>query len=153
MITLHSLQELAADCMAEVNTKLESDKIAGCVLCIDEKHAVKKLGDRTGIQLLVKYPSSDTEGRNEDNYSESNDLLIYVIEKWDEGQFNYQQEMDRFNLLQQVNRKVKGYFKHNIRALMCERSLDKPFHTEFEYMQFGSWNGLSNSFSVKDYDL
>jgi hypothetical protein len=153
MITLNALTELSADCMAEVNVLLTDDIIAGAVLCIDEKHAVKRLNELPGIQLLVKFPSSDTNQRDESNYSESNQMLIYVIECWEAGRYSQQEELDRFNIIQEIMRKVKEYFLNNLRKLNCQLQVDKPFRTEFEYMQFGSWNGLSIAFSVKDYDL
>ncbi|MDD2799347.1 MAG: hypothetical protein PHV20_12210 [Bacteroidales bacterium] len=154
MIPIQLFKNTIRQCILTINAELQNgEPIVNLepIFCVDEKHAVKALKDSPGIIILCKLASSDTKVGMIDNYSEENEQLIYVIEKWSDGAFTNQEQEDRYEYLQSLMSKVKTYLLEHFSAMRAE--LATPFHTEYEYQQFGSFYGLSTSFSLKDFEL
>ncbi|MEI7675763.1 MAG: hypothetical protein WCJ03_03195 [Bacteroidales bacterium] len=150
MISLAQLQSFADRSIAYINE--ETIHINDTALLVpDDKLAVKRLKDKSGIVMMVRFPQTDTKISSYDNFSEENLMLIYIIEAWSDGNFTEQEETDRFDYLQSLMKLAKTYIMDNHNLMRAD--IEKGFRTEFEYQQFGNWNGVSVSFSLKDYEL
>ncbi|NLB17559.1 MAG: hypothetical protein GX825_02205, partial [Syntrophomonadaceae bacterium] len=121
-----------------------------------EKHLVNKLKDKPGVILAFRMPSADTDIVSGDNYGEINKMLFYIIEKVDPGSQSDEQELDHYNQLQLITSAFKLKLLDRLMGndfCRTDNELAKAFHTEYEYQEFGGWNGLSVSFDIKDYEL
>lgn len=122
-----------------------------------ESHLLKKLNGLNGIVLGVKMPDTDGKIDSVDNYSEDNNMLVFVLEKIADGILTKEMELQHYAKLQMVMKLVKEYFlESGMNALMPDDeqpTLSKPFRTEWEFNQFGGFNGLSVSFDLEDFSL
>lgn len=160
MIEIKALKVLFSEVAAEVNSELEEDSKAFAVKSVivspTEKHLVNKLKDKAGVVMGIKMPSIDSEIVDADNYSEVNKMLFYVIAKIDPGMQTDDAEIDHYNAMQRLTSLIKNKLTDRLMGReFCndDAELARGFHTEFEYQEFGGWNGLSVSFDIKDYDL
>lgn len=150
MISLEALQTFANQCIASINEG--ANRMNETALLVpDEKMAVKRLKDRSGIVMMCRFPQTDAKIASYDNFSEENLMLIYIIEAWSDGNYTEQEETARFDYLQALMKEAKTYIMDNHNQMRTD--IEKAFRTEFEYQQFGNWNGVSISFSLKDYEL
>jgi len=122
--------------------------LEGHVLVANEKHLVKRLGDKAGIWLGVTIPSADPETVNEDNVSENNIVWIFILEKVDPGSLTEPEELAHYQKIQDVATAVKNWLRD--RKLDGNEFLEylnlQSIHTDPEY-QFGGWNGWSINFN------
>lgn len=143
MIRITDFNNLVADMVKDLNKKLDF-KVAGFVLVANEKHLVRKLGDKAGIWIAVTIPSSDPEVVNEDSVAESNIFWMFILEKVDPGNMDNADEIAHYQKIQDVVTGIKEWLR--------EQKLDgnefleylnlQSIHTDPEY-QFGGWNGWS----------
>lgn len=145
---------------AEVNSELDGDMAVFAVKRViaspTESHLVKKLGDKAGVSLAFRMPLADSVITDEDNYGEVNKLLFYLIEKVDPGTMNNDQELDHYNMMQRLTSMFKLRLMNRLMGndfCRTDNEMARGFHTEFEYQEFGGWNGLSVSFDIKDFNL
>lgn len=141
---------------ASVDKNSEGKQIDHIIISPTEGHIVKKLKDRKGICLAVKMADADSSIESEDNYSEQNHQLFFLIEKCNPADFTDQLEREHYQKMQYVMRLVKEYLKSiglNGDACGGNETLSKPFHTEWEYNIYGGFNGLSISFDLQDFRL
>ena len=130
-------------------------QITELVMTIEESHLIKKIKDKAGILLAVKYPPTDSQG-DEDNYSERNKCLIYCLTKWDASKVDDTEELNHYAILQELTMKIKNYLiKYDKGEGICgiENGLYSGFRTEWEYNIFGGYNGLSISFDLRNFTL
>lgn len=141
---------------AEADTEITGGKIiTGLVMAVEESHLIKKIKDKAGITLAIKYPSTDSQG-DEDNYAERNKCLIYVITKWDPGKVDDDDEVTLYAVLQELTKCVKEYLITSDKGPgICgiENGLYSGFRTEWEFNIFGGYNGLSVSFDLRNFTL
>ena len=119
-------------------------EVSGFVLVANEKHLVRKLGDKPGIWLAVTIPSADPETVNEDNVAESNIFWMFILGKVDPGSMNDADEIEHYQKIQDVVTAVKNWLrdeKLNGNEFLEYLNL-QSIHTDPEY-QFGGWNGWS----------
>lgn len=181
MIDITRFNEMLLELQSDVNNKIDSSRLAykngywvydplhggsegvaegrvidHIILSPTESHIVKKLKDRKGMCLAVKMADADTKIESEDNYSEDNHQLFFLLEKCNPGDFTDQTEREHYQKMQYVMRLVKEYLKSiGFNGINCggEETLSKPFHTEWEYQTYGGFNGLSISFDLQDFRL
>ena len=133
-------------------------KIDHIVIAATESNLVKKIKDLDGVILALKMPDTDTEMESVDNYWEMNHQLLFLLEKINDGQLKPDSETFHYAKIQYIMKLVKEYM------LSCglngwslsesnDETLAKPFHAEWEYNQFGGFNGMSVSFDLKDFSL
>ena len=124
------------------------DGVAGYVLVANEKHLVKRLGDKPGVWLGVTIPSADPETANEDNVAENNIVWIFILEKKDPGSLSVAEELAHYQKIQDVCTAVKNWLRDQ--KLAGNEFLEflnlQSIHTDPEY-QFGGWNGWSINFN------
>jgi len=137
---------------------LEGKRIDKIVIASTESNLVKKIKDLSGVILALKMPDADTEMESVDNYWEMNHQLLFLLEKVNDGQLTPDSETFHYAKIQYIMKLVKEYM------LSCglngwslsesnDETLAKPFHAEWEYNQFGGFNGMSVSFDLKDFSL
>lgn len=147
----------------KVSEELNSDNNRGkcidhIVIAASESNLVKKIKDLSGVILALKMPDADTEMESVDNYCELNHQLLFLLEKVNDGQLTAESETFHYAKIQYIIKLVKEYM------LSCglngwslsesnDETLAKPFHSEWEYNQFGGFNGMSISFDLKDFSL
>ena len=133
-------------------------KIDHIVIAATESNLVKKIKDLDGVILALKMPDTDTEMESVDNYWEMNHQLLFLLEKINDGQLKPDSETFHYAKIQYIMKLVKEYM------LSCglngwslsesnDETLAKPFHAEWEYNQFGGFNGMSIIFDLKDFSL
>jgi len=121
-----------------------------------ESHLIKKIADKKGIVLAVKLPDADAVIESVDNYSDMNHMLLFLLEKVDHSAHKNAIETAHYAKIQAIMKLVKEYILHhglNSNVFNGDETLDKPFHSEWEYNTFGGYNGLSVSFDLANYDL
>lgn len=160
MIAIKELRNTFSELAAEVNSELDDDmkafRVKQVIVSPTESHLVKKLKDKAGVALALRMPSADSHIMDGDNYGEINKMLFFVIEKVDPGTHSDEQELDHYNAMQRLTSMFKLKLMDRLMGndfCRTDNELAKAFHTEFEYQEFGGWNGLSVSFDIKDYEL
>lgn len=122
-----------------------------------EGHLMKKISGLNGIILGVKMPDTDGKIDSVDNYSEDNNMLLFVLEKIADGSLSKETELQHYAKLQRIMKLVKEYcLESGMNALMPDDeqpTISKAFRTEWEFNQFGGFNGLSTSFNLEDWSL
>jgi hypothetical protein len=167
MIPVNELNEMLIELKAAVNIRLfDTDvdfiapsvnpEIKSIVLSPNEAHLIKTLKDKPGVILAVQLAPSDTDVKNEDNYSEHDNELFYILEKVDPGRMSDKEERNHYAKLQLVMQFVKDYlFERGVNGNVCggNEKVSKPFHTEWEYQVYGGFNGLSVSFKLENFQF
>ncbi len=160
MIQITAFKEFFEAAIIWANAKADSEitggkTISSLVMAVEENHLIKKVKDKAGIILAIKYPSADSQG-DEDNYSERNKCLIFCITKWDPGKTTDQDEANNYAVLQEFTMQIKNYLITSDKGPgICgiENGLYSGFRTEWEYNIFGGYNGLSVSFDLRNFTL
>lgn len=122
----------------------------GYALVVNEKHLVKKLSDKTGIQIGAVIPSADAGAKNEDNFGEDNICFLFILEKKDPGSMNELEELAHYQAVQNVASACKNWLRN--KKLEGDERMEyldlNSIHTDPEY-QFGGWNGWSVNFQFE----
>ena len=143
MIRITDFNNLVAAMIADLNETLEVP-VAGFVLVANEKHLVRKLGDKSGVWIAATIPSADPEVANEDNIAENNIFWMFILEKVDPGKFDDAGEIAHYQKIQDVVTGIKEWLR--AQKLEGNEFLEylnlQSIHTDPEY-QFGGWNGWS----------
>lgn len=145
MIRITDFNNLLTQMVADINYESEmAELVAGFVLVANEKHLVKKLNDKSGIQIGVTIPSADPNVGNEDSVAENNIFWMFVLEKVDPGSLSDTDELNHYQKVQDVVTAIKNWLRDE--KLAANEYLEQlnlhSIHTDPEY-QFGGWNGWS----------
>ena len=130
--------------------------ISHVVITATDSQVVKKVSGKSGVILVAKMPPSTAEIRTVDDYSEDNQCLIFVLEKQEPSNATDQKELEHYDKVQRIMRKVKEWIlNHGLHDGSDDETetLSKPFRTEWEYQVYGNFNGLSLGFDLKDFEL
>lgn len=149
MIDILQYREILAELREKVNQKSE-EQIEGIVMAVREGHMVKKLKDRTGIQLCANYPDAQMNGTF-DNHSDRNKVLIFLLEKVPSGQQTDEAELQHYARIQRMMRILRDALLEND-AFCGELRSGDDLLTEWEYDICGGWNGLSIGLDIEDFD-
>lgn len=158
MISAVRFRSLLLDLQADVNAELVETglSIAHVVVSATDNLVVKKVSDKAGVILVAKMPPATADIRTIDDYSEDNHCLLFVLEKKDPSSLTDKSEIEHFDKVQRIMRKVKEWIMtHGLHDGSDNETetLSKPFRTEWEYQVYGNFNGLSLGFDLKDFDL
>jgi|GEM_PF-709935 len=122
----------------------ENPELKGFVLVANEKHLVRKLGDKSGVWIAVTIPSADPESPDEDNVAENNIFWMFILEKVDPGSLSNADELQHYQKIQDITTAIKNWLRNQ--KLEGNEFLEflnlASLHTDPEY-QFGGWNGWS----------
>ena len=142
MIRITDFNNLLAQMIAAIQP--DNPAVAGFILVANEKHMVRKLGDKPGIQIAVTIPSADPETVDEDNVAENNIFWMFILEKVDPGSMDEADELGHYQKIQDVVKAIKNWLRDQ--KLAGNEFLEylnlNSIHTDPEY-QFGGWNGWS----------
>lgn len=126
----------------------EAARIEGIALAVREGHLVRKLRDRRGIILCAKYPDCQTSG-DADNHADSNDIVLFLLEKVPSGQQTDEDELAHYAALQRLMLLLREQILES--PLLCGgEQAASGLATEWEYDICGGWNGLSIGFKLQD---
>ena len=152
MINIIDYESWLATLRSEVNNQMGSDmRIESCLLAADASQLTKRLADRTGFILCSSFPDAELDARTADNYSEDNRLFLYILHKAAPGELTYQEELLLYAKLQEIMQAVKMIILSS-KADCNLFQFSGKIRTEWEYNQFGGYNGLSIGLNVGDYD-
>ena len=122
-----------------VNVRSEKP-IEGIKLAVREGHLQKKLKDAEGIWLCGNFPDAELKG-GMDCHQESNQILLFLLEKVPAGEEMDEEELQHYALLQRIMELVKKELL--AMDFVCgELSPADGMLTEWEYDVFGGFNGL-----------
>jgi len=142
MIRITDFNTLLQQMLTDI--KPDNPGLEGFVLVANEKHLVRKLGDKDGIWIAVTIPSADPESPNEDNVAENNIFWMFILEKVDPGSMTDADEIAHYQKIQDVTTAIKNWLRDQ--KLAANEFLEylnvNSLHTDPEY-QFGGWNGWS----------
>lgn len=149
MIDITRYREFLVELRERVNRQSD-DHIDGIVIAVREGHMMKKLKDRTGIQLCANYPDAQTQG-NLDSHSDRNKVLLFLLEKVPSGQQNDEAELQHYARIQRMMRILRDALLE-MDAFCGELRSGNDLLTEWEYDIYGGWNGLSIGLNIEDFD-
>ena len=151
MLQIQRYREWLLELKEKLNRGSEDVKVDGLVLAVHEGHLIRKLRDRRGIWLCAKYPDATVKG-GADAFSTDNRALLFLLEKVPSGQHSDEDELTHYASLQGLMDILKTEVQDGL--LMCDDSirLTTGLTIEWEYDIFGGWNGLSVSFTLKDFE-
>ena len=149
MIDIVRYREILAELREQVNKKSE-EHIEGIVIAVREGHMVKKLKDRTGIQLCANYPDAQMSGTF-DNHSDRNKVLIFLLEKVPSGQQTDEAELQHYARIQRMMQILRDALL-DMDAFCGELRFGSNLLTEWEYDIYGGWNGLSIGLDIEDFN-
>jgi len=142
MIRITDFNTLLAQMVEDITPG--NPELSGFVLVANEKHLVRKLGDKSGIQIAATIPSADPDTVDEDNFGENNIFWMFFVEKVDPGSFTDADELAHYQKIQDVVTAAKNWLRDQ--KLACNPFLEhlnlQSIHTDPEY-QIGGWNGWS----------
>lgn len=120
-----------------------SPDIEGFVFAVDVSNAIARLNNKSGVQLLVVYPSSEDQGST-DNASQMHELLFMVLER---GNRESKDEMDEFeqyvrlrNIIDRLKQSISDACSEGNRLwyrLSGEGSRVEP---EYNIKDWNGWN-------------
>ena len=113
---------------------------------VDDKHAVNKLKDKTGIQMVAVVPSAERSGTPTANV-DNNTALMFIISKEPPSQ-NDAKELASYQATQDVAAAIRDYVLTNQEdgCSIFFRLQPSSIHIDTEYNIFGGWNGWSLQF-------
>lgn len=83
-----------------------SDELTGMIFAVNEVHAVTRLNGKSGVQLLVTFPSSEVVGPA-DNGVQVHSLLLMVLERSNSQSKTDEDEFEQFVRLREMIEKVR----------------------------------------------
>lgn len=126
------------------NIVSEIEIIEDYILTPKEDHAVKRLKDRTGVQLVAVIPSADPEANNPDAFKEKNITYFFIIEKDDPSSYTPLDELENYSKTQIAIENFKLFLIDKKASCSNLRDLNiNSMRTDPEYRIFGGWNGWS----------
>lgn len=149
MIDIQRYRELLLELKEQVNQESETP-IDGIAVAVSEKHLIKKLKDSTGLMLCANYPDAVSQGGG-DNYSEQNNLILFLIEKVPSGKETDEEELLHYARIQRVMQLLKSELRE-MNFVCGEVQGADGITTEWEYDIFGGWNGMSVGLKITDYE-
>jgi len=128
--------------------KTNDQSIEHFVMAVSEDHAYIKLGDKTGVCLMLLYPSADREGKQNEAI-DANTTWLFVLEKNIDGQTD-QQEAEQYERLRKITVKALEFIEEesvNCSLPFLFLNRHQPGRTQIipEFAEFGGFNGWSMS--------
>lgn len=151
MIDIKRFREWLFELKENVNDQAEDIHIEGIALAVREGHIIRKLRDRRGIILCVKFPDATVKG-DADNFSSDNDIVLFLLEKVPSGQLGDENELAHYAALQRLMVSLRDCLM--AAPFICDNGMQvtTDLTIEWEYDIFGGWNGLSIGFKLQDYE-
>lgn len=151
MIPIKDYQQFVAELVAKASELCEVrvDKIR---LAVSESQLVTLLKDQAGIVVAGNIPGMELSYPASFWLSEG-DCLLMVLERMPDDYQGTQRETDEYARLQRLmNQIVRLLIGEDFQEFCDKGEVDftRPLNVEWEYNQYGGFNGLSVSFRLKD---
>ena len=148
MIDIARYRELLAELRMKINEGSEQ-QIEGVVMAVREGHMVKKLRERTGVQLCANYPDAQVSG-NQDLRTDRNKVLLFLLEKIPSGTQTDEAELMHYAKMQRLMLKMRDALL-SMNEFCGELRSGSDLMIEWEYDVFGVWNGMSIGMNIEDF--
>lgn len=152
MIPINDYRQFVAEL---INYARQAAGIAAPVsirLAVTESQLISLLKDQTGIVVAGNIPGADISFSNW--FSSEGECLLMVLEKMPEDYQGTEKEFERYALLQrlmtEIVRLLTNFDGFDRFCDKGEIDLSRPLSIEWEYNEYGGFNGLSVSFRLKD---
>jgi len=150
MIAINNYRQFIAELVAAAarNCEEETPKIK---LAVTEDQLINMLKDMAGIVVAGNIPGSDIHHKSY-TWSEG-ECIIYVLEKWPADKQGIQWEYDEFARIQRLMAAIVRLLTGEDFQEFCDQGeLDysRGLTIEWEYNNFGGFNGMSAAFRLKD---
>lgn len=148
MIAVTDIQQLASDIQNNVGG------IDEIVIAADERHLIKRLNDKRGTVLAVSLPAADSSANDENNYSDRNNIFLFILEKKHQDQTEIE-ELAHYQEMQVIAKGIKEFIIEQKEAgsEFFAFANESRIRTEAEYNVFGGYNGYSIGFELKDFEF
>ena len=147
MIPVTDIQQLATDIQTYVGG------IDDTVIAADERHLSKRLNDKKGKVLAVSLPASDSSALDVNNYSDRNNIFMFILEK-KHPDMNEVEELEHYQEMQVIAKGIKEFIidQKEAGSEFFAFANESRIRTEPEYNVFGVYNGYSIGFELKDFE-
>lgn len=156
MIPINDYRQFIAELVNTAGTAAGLDQTPAIRLAVTESQLVNLLKDQAGIVVAGNIPGSEIS--NGSGWFQSrNECLLAVLEKMPRDYQGKEEEFSRYAKLQQLMLEI---IKLLTNADGFDRFCDKGqmdysqgLNVEWEYNEYGGFNGLSVTFRLKDSNL
>jgi hypothetical protein len=150
MIAINDYRQFIAELVAAAAAQCE-EEAPRIRLAVTESQLINMLKDMAGIVVAGNIPGADIS--NNGYYMSDGECIIYVIEKWTADRQGGQWEYDEFARIQRLMAAIVRLLTGEDFQEFCdhgELDTSRPLTIEWEYNEFGGFNGQSISFRLKD---
>lgn len=153
MIPINNYRQFVAELVNYACQSIDIKEIPAIRLAVTESQLINLLKDQEGTVIAGNIPGADISNGSGWFQSEG-ECLLMVLEKMPEDYQGTEDEFDRYATLQQLMKQIVGLLI-NIDGFdrFCDKgSVDysRPLNIEWEYNEYGGFNGLSVTFRLKD---
>lgn len=117
--------------------------LAGVVFAVNEAHALSRLNGKSGVQLLVTFPSSEVVG-GADNGVQAHSLLVMVLERSNSQAKTEEEEFEQFARLREVIEAVRQQLaedsSHSRRPWSRLSVLGTRIEPEYNLKDWNGWS-------------
>ena len=151
MIPIRDYQQFVAELVAKASecSGVNVDKVR---LAVTESQLVNLLKDQAGVIVCGNIPGMALSHPSGYWHSEG-DCLLMVLERMPDDYQGTQRETDEYARLQRLmNQIVRLLIGEDFQEFCDKGEVDftRPLTVEWEYNQYGGFNGLSVTFKLKD---
>ena len=151
MIPIRDYQQFVAELVAKASERsgVNVDKVR---LAVTESQLVNLLKDQAGIVVAGNIPGMELSYPASFWLSEG-ECLLAVLERMPDDYQGTQRETDEYARLQRLmNQMVRLLIGEDFQEFCDKGEVDfsRPLTVEWEYNQYGGFNGLSVTFRLKD---
>lgn len=156
MIPINDYRQFIAELIATASAAAGLDQTPSIRLAVTESQLVNLLKDQSGIVVAGNIPGSEISN-SPGWFQGHNGCMLAVLEKMPRDYQGKEQEFERYALLQRLMREIVKLLTN---ADGFDRFCDKGkidysqgVNVEWEYNEYGGFNGLSVTFRLTDGNL
>ena len=151
MIPIRDYQQFVAELVAKASERsgVNVDKVR---LAVTESQLVNLLKDQAGVIVCGNIPGMALSYPSGYWHSEG-DCLLMVLERMPDDYQGTSSEYEEYARLQRLMDQIVQLLKGEDFQEFCDKgevAFTRPLNVEWEYNQYGGFNGLSVSFRLKD---
>lgn len=156
MIPINDYRQFIAELVNTASTAAGLDQTPAIRLAVTESQLVSLLKDQAGIVVAGNIPGSEISN-GAGWFQSHSECLLAVLEKMPRDRQGKEEEFGRYAILQQLMLEIVKLLTN---ADGFDRFCDKGqmdysqgLNVEWEYNEYGGFNGLSVTFRLKDGNL
>lgn len=156
MIPINDYRQFIAELVNTASTAAGLDSVPAIRLAVTESQLVSVLKDQASIVVAGNIPGCEISN-GAGWFQSHNQCLLAVLEKMPRDRQGNEQEFERYALLQQLMKEiVKLLTDIDGFGRFCDKGeidYSHSLNVEWEYNEYGGFNGLSVVFHIKDKQL